>query len=348
MVTTEANPVQPSSASSSSQKLPWIRTPLIESNALSKVAGCRVHMKMDMFQPAGSFKSRGIGNYCLKAVLSRPNRPIHFYSSSGGNAGLAAVTASKSLGQHATVIVPTTTTPLMKSKIQAAGGTVITHGASWSDADAHTRALVAADPIGVYCPPFDAEDIWEGNKTLVDELLDEAVLEGGQALDAIILSVGGGGLFCGVQIGLLERGLAHIPLIAVEPEGAAGLAACLKAGKLVELDGVSSIATSLGTRRVARRAFELARHGNVRSVVLSDAQAAMGTVRLMDDERVAVEPACGISAAVVYDNVLRKVCPELGTGSNVVVVVCGGLCNPPLCSSHCTQAELTIVRAHRE
>ncbi|CUS13747.1 unnamed protein product [Tuber aestivum] len=343
MVTTEANPTPPFP----SQKPPWICTPLIESNSLSKAAGCRVHMKMDMFQPAGSFKSRGIGNYCLKAVNSRPNRPIRFYSSSGGNAGmpfllpiptpfispvkqtnalqkgLAAVTASRSLSQSATVIVPTTTTPLMKSKIQQAGGTVVTHGASWSEADEHTRALVATDPTGVYCPPFDAEDIWEGNKTLVDELLDQ-LAEEGQSLDAVVLSVGGGGLLCGVQMGLLERGLGHIPLIAVEPEGAAGLAACLKADRLVELDAVTSIATSLGTRRVARRAFELACHGNVRSVVLSDAQATMGAVRLMDDERVAVEPACGISAAVVYDNVLKKVCPELGPDSNVVLVVCGG------------------------
>lgn len=219
--------------------------------------------------------------------------------------------------------MPATTTPLMKSKIQQAGGTVITHGASWSEADAHTRRLVAADPTGVYCPPFDAEDIWEGNKTLVDELLDQ--LAGmGQSLDAIILSVGGGGLLCGVQMGLLEHGLGHVPLIAVEPEGAAGLAACLKAGGLVELEGVSSIATSLSTRNVARRAFEFACHGNVRSVVLSDVQATMGAVKLMDDERIAVEPACGISAAVIYDSVLRKVCPELGPESNVVLVVCGG------------------------
>ncbi|PUU72579.1 hypothetical protein B9Z19DRAFT_1096972, partial [Tuber borchii] len=50
----------------------------------------------------------------------------------------------------------------------------------------------------------------------------------------------------------------------------------------------------------------------------------MGAVKLMDDERVAVEPACGISAAVIYDSVLRKVCPELGPESNVVLVVCGG------------------------
>jgi L-serine/L-threonine ammonia-lyase len=92
----------------------------------------------------------------------------------------------------------------------------------------------------------------------------------------------------------------------------------------VELEDVSSIATSLGTKNVARRAFELACHGNVRSVILSDTQAALGAVRLMDDERVAVEPACGISAAVVYDNVLKKVCPELGPESNVVLVVCGG------------------------
>ena len=43
--------------------------------------------------------------------------------------------------------------------------------------------------------------IWEGNTTIIDELADEGVKPG-----AIVLSVGGGGLLCGVQRGLLKHG----------------------------------------------------------------------------------------------------------------------------------------------
>lgn len=127
-------------------------------------------MKLDNHQPSGSFKSRGVGNLCLKAIRSRPPssspKPIRFYSSSGGNAGLAAVTAARSLGCECTVVVPETTTQLMINKIRAAGGEVLQHGESWGEADEYLRALMDMEgdvEEGVYCPPFDHEDIWEGS-----------------------------------------------------------------------------------------------------------------------------------------------------------------------------------------
>jgi L-serine/L-threonine ammonia-lyase len=312
MVTSCPNPSVP-------QKLPWIRTPLLESSALSKAAGCRIFMKMDMFQPSGSFKSRGVGNLCLKAVESRPG-PIRFYSSSGGNAGLAAVTAARMLSQEATVVVPESTTELMKAKIRAAGGHVITYGASWKEADDYIRELIEVDEQGVYCAPFDNPDIWEGNATLVDEIVDDI----GGAPDAIIASVGGGGLFCGIQMGLEDHGLLNVPVLAVETEGAASLNASLQAGELVSLPAITSIATSLGARQVASKAFELGKQPNVKSLVLSDAQAAMSCCKLMDDEKIAVEAACGVSAATIYYGFLRKLLPDLKPESKVVLVVCGG------------------------
>lgn len=71
---------------------------------------------------------------------------MHFYSSSGGNAGLACVHAARSLGFPATVVVPLSTKPLMISKLHAAGATeVIQEGASWVYADKHLREVILAD-----------------------------------------------------------------------------------------------------------------------------------------------------------------------------------------------------------
>lgn len=39
-------------------------TPLLESWALSRVAGMPIFLKYENVQPAGSFKIRGIGHYC--------------------------------------------------------------------------------------------------------------------------------------------------------------------------------------------------------------------------------------------------------------------------------------------
>ncbi len=47
----------------------YLRTPLIESFPMSRLAGCRVHLKLENLQPSSSFKIRGIGHH-IKHVRS--------------------------------------------------------------------------------------------------------------------------------------------------------------------------------------------------------------------------------------------------------------------------------------
>lgn len=210
----------------------------------------------------------------------------------------------------------------MKRKIRVAGGEVFTHGASWQEADNYARELLAADPTGVYCSPFDHPDIWDGHSTMIDEIIDDL----GEAPDAVVVSVGGGGLFAGLMIGLERNGMDDVPVVAVETAGADSLSASLKAGKLVQLPKITSIATSLGARTVAEKAFELGQRRNVLSQVLTDGQAAATCVKFLDDERLCVEVACGVSIAVIYEKLLRKIVPGLTADSKVVLIVCGGKC----------------------
>ncbi|MCJ1317463.1 catabolic L-serine/threonine dehydratase [Xylographa vitiligo] len=304
---------------------PWIETPLVESAALSKAAGCRVFLKLENLQPSGSFKSRGIGNLVLSSIRARPTSPLHFYSSSGGNAGLACVTAARSLGYPASVVVPLSTSAFMIAKLRAAGATAVVQvGASWAEADAHLRAhVLARDPDGVYVPPFDHPDIWTGASSMVREMKAQFGEEGPP--DAVVCSVGGGGLFCGVVEGLRREGWDGVRVLAVETEGAASLRGSLEEGELVTLEAITSMAGSLGAKRVARKAFEYAQREGVKSVVLSDAQAARGCWRLADDERLMVEMACGVSVAVCYEEgLLKGLVQGLGKEGRVVVVLCGG------------------------
>jgi len=302
----------------------WIETPLVESSALSKAAGCRIFLKLENLQPSGSFKSRGIGNYIATHLRTNGSRDgTHFYSSSGGNAGLACVVAARTLNHPATVVVPMTTNPLMIAKIKTAGASeVIQHGATWKEADTYLReVLLEQDKNGVYCPPFDHPNIWEGNSTLIDEIEHQLT----EKPDAIICSVGGGGLFNGVIEGLDRIGWDDVQVLAVETRGAESFNASLTSGEIITLPGITSLATSLGCTRVAEKAFEYGKRSNVCSVVLSDAEACMGCWRLADDERMIVEPACGVNVALCYEGRLkqalgRKLTPE----SKVVIVLCGG------------------------
>ena len=311
-----------------------METPLVESSVLSKIAGCRIFLKLENLQPSASFKARGIGNLVLESVREQESspqddRPLHFYSSSAGNAGLACVTAAKSLGYASSVVVPLSTDEAMVTRLKAAGANeVIPHGESWYFADQYLRETVipaaeARGEKGVYIHPFDNPAIWEGASTMVEEMQKQ--MPEGEKPDAIVCSVGGGGLFSGIMMGLDRVGWGEdVKVLPVETLGADSLAQSLQIGELTTLPAITSIAASLGAIRVADNAFKQAQRDNVTSVVLEDAEACAACWRFLDDERILVEPACGASIALAYDGRLKDCLPTFGTESKIVIVVCGG------------------------
>jgi L-serine/L-threonine ammonia-lyase len=286
-----------------------IETPLIESRPLSVAAGRTVWLKLEALQPSGSFKLRGIGHAC-ETYRSRGAR--RFIASSGGNAGLAVALAGRRLGVPVAVVVPETTTDRAKELLRLEQADVIVRGASWQEANEHALSLVGADDAFVH--PFDDPLLWEGHATLIDE-----VVRSGIAPDAIVLSVGGGGLLSGVVAGLDRHGL-DLPIVAVETEGAASFDAAVRAGRVVELDRITSIATSLGAKRVCERALECAKTHTIRNLLVTDQSALEACERFLADHRLLVEPACGASLAVPYERL-----PALDEFENPLVIVCGGV-----------------------
>ncbi len=298
-----------------------IETPLLAHRQLSAVLGKQVWLKMDNEQPSGSFKLRGIGLLCQRAVAAGAT---HLVCPSGGNAGFAAAVAGAALAVRTTVVVPLTTGAGVRRAIADIGAELVVHGASWDDANLEALRLCTA-PGAVYIPPFDHPDIWDGNATLIDEAVSQMrqTNQSGQddaPFDVVVCSVGGGGLLCGVLEGLHRNGLGHIPVLAVETEGAASYAAALQAGELVTLPAITSVATSLGARRVAQAALDWSQRHEIVSVLVSDAQAVDACLRFADDLRVLVEPACGAALAVAYQD-----SPQLRRFSRALIIVCGGI-----------------------
>lgn len=286
-----------------------INTPLVESLPLSVAAGRAVWLKLDALQPSGSFKIRGIGLACETYAQRGATR---FVSSSGGNAGLAVAYAGRKLGVAVTVVVPETTTARARELLQLEGAELIVTGASWQEANAHALSLVG--PNDAFLHPFDNPLLWQGHATLIDE-----VAQTGWKPDAVVLSVGGGGLLCGVAEGLQRNGWADVPILAVETEGAASYHAALQAGGPVDIPQITSIATSLGAKRVCDTAFDWSQKHPIRSVLVSDHSALAACERFLNDHRILVEPACGAALALVYDHP-----DELAAYKNVLFIVCGG------------------------
>jgi L-serine/L-threonine ammonia-lyase len=291
------------------QKL-HLETPILENPSLNKRLNKRIFLKMDCFQPVGSFKIRGIGALCKQAVEEGKTQLI---SSSGGNAGYAAAYSGRQLGVKVTVVVPETTGETARARIAAEDAEVIVHGSVWDEADALARELVEKYDAA-YIHPFDNPVVWSGHATMIDEVLQQCPKP-----DAVVVAVGGGGLMAGVVEGLQNNAWQDVHVLAVETEGAASLAASMQAGKLVSIDEITTIAKTLGARRVTPKAFEWTQKHPVQSVVVTDMDAVKACLNFADDLRVVVEPACGAALSLLYDN-----SRYLDNYDSVLMIVCGG------------------------
>lgn len=284
-----------------------IKTPLLESSPLSNLLDIPVLLKMEALQPSGSFKNRGIGHIC--SVYAAQGAKA-FICSSGGNAGLAAAYSGKKLQIPVTIVVPTTTLPLMIEKIRLEKAEVIVRGGCWDEADQYAKTLLR-EKATFYIPPFDHPLIWKGHSTLIEEI--------DRKPGVILVAVGGGGLLCGILEGLHKVGWQDVPLITVETLGAASFAGSIQAGKLVKLDKVTTIATSLAAKEVCKTAFEWVTKHSIHPEIVTDHAAVEAAIQFADDHRVLVEPACGAPLSLIYNQL-----PFLRDFSSVLVIVCGG------------------------
>jgi L-serine/L-threonine ammonia-lyase len=286
-----------------------IETPLFASGAMSN-DGQTVWLKMEAMQPPGSFKIRGVGHACEEYQRRGATR---FISSSGGNAGIAAAHAGRRLGVPVLVVVPETATARARELIRRENAELVVHGASFQEANAHAQSMLT--PQDAFIHPFDDPLLWHGHASMIDE-----VARAGVAPDVVLLSVGGGGLLCGVVEGLRRNGWGHVPVVAVETVGADSLAQSMQAGQRIELPAITSIATSLGARRVSEQAFAWSQEHAITSRVVTDKVAVDASLRFLDDHRVLVEPACGAALALAYDAQ-----QALAQYRNIVVIACGGV-----------------------
>jgi len=300
-------------ASSSKTSNFHINTPLLLSDTLTEHLGVPVYLKMDALQPSGSFKIRGIGLACKREI---ERGKLQLLSSSGGNAGAAVAYSGKQLGVKVTVVVPDTTLPFMRQIIASYGAQVIVHGKVWLDA--HQYAMTLMNENTAYIHPFDNPDIWEGHATLVQEI-HESMLFSSKKPGMFLCSVGGGGLLVGICEGLHAVGWRDVPIMAVETEGAASFNAAVKAGKLVTLDKITSIAKTLGASQVTPAALEWNAKHDIKSIIVTDKDTVRAVSKFLDDHRILVEPSCAASLVPVYNKH-----PALLGASSVIVEVCGG------------------------
>ena len=233
-------------------------------------------LKLELFQHAGSFKTRG----AFANLLTRSIPAAGVVAASGGNHGAAVAYAAMQLGVPAHIFVPTVSSPAKISRIRGYGADLVVGGDRYADALAASQAFAArSGALPVHA--FDQEETLLGQGTIGLELARQA-----PDLDTLLVSVGGGGL-----IGGIAAWCAGQPrVIGVEPETAPTLTQALVAGKPVDAEAGGIAADSLAPQRVGELMFPIARTHIARVVLVSDAAIRRAQEALWDGLRLVAEP----------------------------------------------------------
>jgi threonine dehydratase len=286
---------------------PYIRvTPVVEtSGADFGLAAFPLAFKLELFQHAGSFKTRG----AFTNLLTRAIPAAGVVAASGGNHGAAVAYAAMRLGVKARIFVPTVSSAAKISRIRAYGADLVVTGDRYADALAASQTWTAeSGALPVHA--FDQEETLLGQGTLALELTRQA-----PGLDTLLVSVGGGGLIGGIAAWCGDRPR----VIGVEPEAAPTLTRALEAGKPVDAPAGGIAADSLAPRRVGELMFPIAQAHIVRVLLVSDAAIRQAQDALWATLRVVAEPG-GAAAFAALLSAAYVPAP----GERVGVVVSGG------------------------
>ncbi len=284
------------------------RTPLAASATLSERLKTNAYVKLESFQKTGSFKVRGVFHKVLG--LSSEGRGTGIVTVSGGNHGQAVAYVARALDLKAIVLMPESAPAPHAAAVRAYGGEIRFAATA---AQAFSEVAELEREGWTYIHPFDDPSVMAGQGTLGLEILEDAP----QVTD-VILSVGGGGLAGGVATAIKSLKPA-VRIWGVETEGADCMSRSLEAGKIVTLDGITSIARSLGAPAPSERTFSMARQLLESVTVVPDREALTSLVFLLERLKVFTEPAasCVLAAA-------DRLRPQFSADRHVVLVLSGG------------------------
>ena len=284
-------------------------TPLIRLDPIGRDAP-EVLLKLEVFQPIGSFKIRGAMNAIAR--LSRTDLAEGVWTVSAGNAAQGVALAARESGAKASVMVMDTAPATKIAAIERLGADIVraTYDECWRAVESHQSDRMT----GRLVHPFDDDDFISGNGTVALEILEDC-----PDVDAVIAPIGGGGLLSGIGV-VMQALRPDARVYGAEPETAAPLAASLKAGGPIRFDAwQASFVDGAGGKSVLPSMWPLLEGVVSDSIVVSLDEAALAMRFAAERARIIIEgaAACAVAAA-------RSPRMKAAGHRRVVAVVSGG------------------------
>lgn len=305
-------PVSPADVAAAAEGLRGIvhRTPVLDSTALSALAGGRVALKCENLQRAGSFKIRGA--YWRMSRLSDAEKAAGVVAASAGNHAQGVALAARLLGIQSTVYMPVGAALPKIAATKEYGATVVLAGATVDEALRLARDHAAAEG-SVLIHPFDHPDVVAGQGTIGTEILEQV-----PDVRTVLVPMGGGGLAAGVVAALQGH---DVQVVGVQAAGAAAWPTSLAAGHPIALDAMSTMADGIAIGCPGEVPFAVL-HDHVTIRTVSEEYLSRALLHVAERSKMLAEPAGAAGVAAILAGV------EVATPA--VVVLSGGNIDPLL------------------
>ncbi|MDB6161700.1 MAG: hypothetical protein JWO04_5406 [Gammaproteobacteria bacterium] len=284
-------------------------TPLERSRPLSNALGCEVLLKSEHLQPTGTFKIRGATNKIH--VLGESGRRTGVITASTGNHGQAVARAGALAGVPVTVYVAASTARSKMEAIKELGAELVVVEGNPLAAELQARSR-AAEERRPYISPYNDLDVVAGQGTLGMELIEQA-----PQLDAVFISVGGGGLIGGTGTAIKNL-RPQTRVVGVWPENSACLLKALEAGQIIDVPESPTLSDSTaGAVEPGSVTFPICQSVIDQTMTVKESETAAAMRNLAAAEHWIVEGSAGVALAG-----LIKVA-DAYRGKKVAVVLCG-------------------------
>jgi len=287
---------------------PYVRrTPQWTSPAQSQRLNTNVHLKLELFQHSGSFKTRGAFHQMLS--LGPPALEQGVVAVSGGNFARAVAYCSQILEAAAMICMPANAPQGSIDATRGYGAQVELLADSVS-AFARADEWVAQGRTSLH--PFDSRHQMAGNGMVALEILEDC-----PQMTDIIVSIGGGGLIAGI-IAAIKARKPSVRIWGVEPEAAPTMKKSIAAGKIVHIKP-ASLSKTLGAPFVGADALDLCSQHLEDIIIVSDLDMIAAQRILMEQDRLFPELAAASTLAAA-----ERIRGKFTGDHHLVLLICGG------------------------
>lgn len=283
-----------------------IRTPLIPSQHLAKIAGQSFHLKLENTQPIGAFKLRG----ALNAIAALPADVAGVTCCSTGNHGRGVAYAAQARGIRAVICMSSLVPQTKIDGIRALGAEVRIVGNNQDDAFAESQRLCDAEGL-TEISPFDDPYVIAGQGTIGLEILEDL-----PEVATLLVPLSGGGLAGGIALAAKSIN-PKVRVVGVTMDRGAAMHASLAAGHPIEVDEVASLADSLGggIGMENRLSFPLCQTLLDDIVLVTEEEIYRALQTLYFEDRLIAEGACVVGIAALQAG---KLAPSPGPTATVI------------------------------